>query len=470
MSEPNQPAQIKHSWSQELVKYLVSFLVVGSGITAFVVLKSLAKPPATQQSSALVQQVETVLAVPYSGVLDRTVSGTVVPHREIRIATEVAGGVVKKYPACEAGNFVSKGEKLIEIDTEEYELDIKTLEAEVVQSEKRIEENLEQIKGEKDNIRLARQDLALNQKEFERNRRLSGVISQSELDQSRRTLNSSQTQLTNRESNLSTLEAGTARLEAALELSHRQLEKAKLNLRRTTIVAPQDGVIVKEMVQEGDYVPKGTQIVVFEDTQQVEVLCNLTTTDLEWVRDHAPTDSDSGDDDVRAVYRLPKTPVAIIDPSNPDAVWRGVLERFDGIGRDEVTKTIPCRIIVAQPVVNTKSGPRALVRGMYVKCRIEVKGARSERKLVSFPALALQPDDCVWTVENNTLHHVAVHVADRTERIVDGETEKIVVVHVGEKSLQLGDAIIISPLSQPTEGAPVMYRDTTSSPLDSPPK
>lgn len=460
MSATNYFRQLNHSVSRELVKYLVSFLIVGSGVVAFVVLKSLAKPPATQASNALVQQVNIVEAKPYSGVLDRVVSGTVVPHREIRIATEVAGGVIKKYAACEAGNFVSRGEKLIEIDSEEYELDIKTLEAEVVQSEKRIEENRQQILGERSNIELARKDLALNQREFERNRRLAGVISQSELDQSRRTLNSSQSQLTNRESNLSTMNAATARLEAALELSNRQLEKAKLNLRRTTIVAPQDGVIVQEMVQEGDYVPKGTQIVVFEDTEQVEVLCNLTPKDLKWVRDHAPAGSGEVSFDSRAAYRLPKTEVTIVDPANRSVVWRGTLERFDGIGRDEVTKTIPCRIVVDTPVVQTKSGAHALVRGMFVKCRIEVSASNVSDDLVLFPAMALQPDNCVWTVENKTLHHVAVIVADRIERDVAGKKEQFVVVHAGEKTIRSGDSIIVSPLSQPTEGAPVLLKDS----------
>ena len=94
------------------------------------------------------------------------VSGSVVPHREIRIATEVGGRVSKKFPACESGTFVSKGEKLVEIDPEEYELEIQTLAAEVVQSEKRIEENNQQIAGEESNIKLAIQDLELQQNEF----------------------------------------------------------------------------------------------------------------------------------------------------------------------------------------------------------------------------------------------------------------------------------------------------------------
>ena len=79
-----------------------------------------------------------------------------------------------------------------------------------------------------------------------------------------------------------------------------------MDLRRTTIVAPDDGVIVQEMVQEGDYVLKGTQIVTFEDTKQAEVLCNLTPADLKWIRANAPRESELIENDPRAVYRIPK--------------------------------------------------------------------------------------------------------------------------------------------------------------------
>ncbi len=429
-------------------------------------LVSLAKPPETQKSTALIQQVDTTEIQPYAGLLDMVTTGVVVPHREIKLASEVGGKVLKKYPACESGNFVSKGEKLVDIDPEEYKLDIKTLEAEVVQSEKRIDENLQQIAGEERNIALARVDLDLQQKEMQRNQRLSGVLSQTEMDQSQRSLNSAQTQLTNRESNLATLKAGTSRLRAALKLSERQLDKAKLNLRRTTIVAPDDGVIVREMVQEGDYVSKGTQIATFEDTKLAEVLCNLTPSELKWIRENAKSDPDGIDPDQNpiSVYHLPKTDVTIFDPANPEITWQGVLERFDGIGRDEITKTIPCRIVVSKPIVSSEFGEQALVRGMYVKCRVEVPTSNTDtsRNLLSFPALALQPNNHIWTVRESKLHRIDVEIVDRNETIVGDETNKLVIVRAIEGDLQAGDQIVTSPLSQPTEGAEIILKDSSN--------
>jgi multidrug efflux pump subunit AcrA (membrane-fusion protein) len=450
-----------------VIKYVISVAIVVIGVAAFIGLKSLAKPPATKESKNLIQRVNTANVQAYSGVLDMEVSGTVVPFREIKIATEVGGRIKTKYAACESGTFVSKGEKLIEIDPEEYELEIETLAAEVTQSEKRIDENKRQIEGEESNIELAKQDFALQQKEFDRNIRLTGVLSQTELDQAQRALNAVQTQLTNRESNLATLIAGTARLEAALELSKRRLEMADLNLRRTTIVAPDDGVIVREMVQEGDYVAKGTQIATFEDTSQAEVLCNLTTADLEWIQANAPPTNDLVEgNDRRLVYRLPKTNVSIYDPNEPKVIWQGVLERFDGIGRDELTKTIPCRITVAQPIAKTESGSlRALVRGMYVKCRVEVQTSTdtNNQNLVTFPADGIQPDGVAWLVEDGRIHRVHVEIVDRNEKPIAGKLTEMVVVRSGPDTLSVDDQVVQGPLPQPSEGAPVELIEPTSS-------
>jgi len=444
----------------EVAKYIISALVMAFGIGAYMFIYSFATPPESQSSTALIQQVDTFEVQAYSGMIDLEVNGSVVPHREIRIAAEVAGRVQEKFPACKAGNFVTKGENLVKIDPEEYELEIKTLEADVLQSERRIEENEAQIAGEERNIELAKNDLEIQRQEFARNQRLAGVLSQSELDQSQRALNSAQAQLVTRQNSLSTLIAGTSRLNAALEFSKRQLERSRLNLRRTLIQAPADGVIVKENVQEGDYVAKGTQIVIFEDTQQAEVLVNLTPANLAWIRENAVYDRDERIDSP-SVYRIPKTRVTIYDPSEPDVTWVGSLVRFDGIGRDEITKTIPARILIEDPVVETDTGPRALLRGMYVKCRVEVQTSTSDQHappLLSFPAVALHPNRHVWSVVDSKLKMAKIQVINRSQTMVNGDTREIVIAKSVDGQLSPGSAIVVSPLSQPTENATVILK------------
>ena len=460
--------QSRITFKSEFAKYLVSAVILAFGLGGLMFLKTLAQPPANTNSNLLVPSVKTYVAEPYSGQLDMVVSGSVVPYREIKIAAEVGGRVKVKHAACQAGQFVSKGTPLIEIDPEEYELEIKTLEADLKQAEKLLEETLEEIRGAERNIVNAVNEFELQKRDFERNKRLSGVLSGSEVDAAERGLLASQTQLTTRKNTLAMLQARKSRLEASLELSETQLKKARLNLKRTTILAPDDGIIVRDTVEQGDYVAPGTQVVLFEDTSRAEVVCNLTAGDLDWIRKHATgskMDMDSEDEQIgRAVYRLPKTPVSIFDTSEPDVVWQGVLERFDGIGRDELTKSIPCRIVVENPIADTPEGQRALVRGMYVKCRMEVQTstAAEDQKFLTFPEVALRPGDYVWVVRDHQLTRVNVEIADRSWAMLDDERTPFVIIALDKDGLQPGDEVVRTPLSQPTEGAKVLLEGEVS--------
>lgn len=458
---------------QEAVKYLISFVIVAAGIIGFTVLKSFQKPPVTRPSTSLVPQVETREVSSYAGQLDMEITGTVVPYREIRVAAEVGGRITRKAPACEAGHFVRKGELLLEIDPEEYGLEIDTQSANVEQAKRRIEENLLQIAGEKKNVELAKSDLKLQQSEFRRNERLRDALSRSEVDRSRRAVIAAESALTLRRNNLTTLKAAAIRLKSALDVSMRQLEKAELNLRRASVVAPEDGVIVNEMVQEGDFVARGTQLFTFEDTRQSEVLCNLTLAELNQIRKNAAalaghdTDSTEGlniaEGDLTAVYRLPKTPVTIEDPANPGVIWDGVLERFDGIGVDSVTKTIPCRIAVTKPIVDTGTGQFALVRGMFVRCRLEfhVSMGGGESPYLSIPEQAVQPNHHVWTVTDKRLKRKPIKVIDHvsTGPEIDSSqgsnNARLAIIARTENGPQTGDQVVVSPLSQPSDDSEV---------------
>ncbi len=97
---------------------------------------------------------------------------------------------------------------------------------------------------------------------------------------------------------------------------------------------------------------------------------------------------------------------------------------------------------------------------MYVKCRVEVQTSSGEdgQLLLSFPALALHPDNHIWIVRDKKLQRVDVEVVDRMETMLDGIANKIVIVKTENDVLQPGDTIVVSPLSQPTIGAPVILK------------
>lgn len=449
----------------ELVKYVASALILALGVGIFLGLGQLKEKPKEKDPGELIPIVATDTAEPYVGQLDMVVSGTVVPFREIRVAAEVSGNVIKKYPACEAGNFVRKDDKLIEIDPKDYELQVATRKAELNQAKRMLAETEQEVDGAEKNLALAERDFLIAQDEFSRNSRIKGALSSAEFDQSKRNLLNVETALTNRKNLLNLINARLERMQSAIELSKNQLERAELNLKKTTILAPDDGVIVFESVQEGEFVNLGAQLLTFEDTSRSEVICNLSQRDIDWIRDNSPLDPEAAqkiaENKVLAVYYLPKTSVAIFEPEKESIVWQGVLERFDGIGRDNRTRTVPTRITISDPLVEIDGKPHALVRGMYVKCRIQVQvsEASEDQKFISFPSSALRAGNFVWTVTpENTLKKVPVVIIDRTEKTVNGKIEELTIIRLTKDSLQPDDPLVVGPIPQPAEEMPVQLQ------------
>ena len=448
----------------EILKYAASILILVAGAGAAKKIASLKEKPPEGESNALVPMVETVKAVPYLGVLDKQISGTVIPYREIRVAAEVNGQVIRKSDAFEAGNYVNQGELLLEIDPEDYKFQKQTGIAEVNQAEKMLEETKKEKAGAKLILTNAKKEYELALEDHEQNKKIRTSLSKSEFKQSERSLLAADSARINQQHNKEVLEARSERLEASLKLAEAKLARIQFSLDKTKVYAPCDGVIVREMVQKGDFVRAGDELVMFEDISRSEVICNLTATDLKWIRDNAPEDTVKQEsnlpDDMFSVYQIPRTAVSVFEVSEPNIVWEGVLERFDGIGRDESTRTIPCRITINNPiVVDEESGTRrALVRGMYVKCRIEVQASadNAQRKFVEIPATAIRSDKSVWVERDLKIWNVPVDVVHYTEKLIGEKKTKMVVVVSSEDSIQPGDSIVRTPIAQPSNQMEVM--------------
>ena len=466
--QPNRSSTSGGSW--EWAKYALSVLILAGGAAVCVGLSSLAEKSEEQASEQLVPLIATETIQPYAGQIDMVVSGSVVPYREIKVAAKVNGNVVKKHPNCEAGNFVKAGEPLIEIDPSDFQNQLDVANAELEQAKKLLAENELEIAAAETGVKLATRDYNIAKTEFERSQRIRSALSKSEFDQSKRNQLNSETQLRNRQSSLKLVRKRIDRLQASIQLSTSRVEAAQTNLQRATVVAPDDGIIVNEAVQEGDFVSMGSPLFTFEDTRRSEVLCNLSPRDLAWIRQNSPLSEEAQQkieqNQSLAAYYLPKTDVSIFEPDTENVVWQGTLERFDGIGRNSVSRTIPTLITVADPVIQTDDNNiHALVRGMFVKCQINVQVSAddTDRQFLAFPAVALRPGNFVWTVTDNKLTKTPVEIIDRTEVRVENQLQKVIVIRATESSLQPGQAVVVSPIPQAVEGLKVQVKTDTAS-------
>jgi multidrug efflux pump subunit AcrA (membrane-fusion protein) len=212
---------------------------------------------------------------------------------------------------------------------------------------------------------------------------------------------------------LQLLQTRRTRVELAERLADTQLAQAKVNLERSEVRSPISGVIINETVQEDSYVQRGDKLCIIEDTERVEVSCNLRTDQLLLILDQLSSgqNKDPSSQVLRASsYELPPTPVEISYQvaGRSDVVyqWHGKLSRYEGIGLDTQSRTVPVRITVENPRDVRRNGVEiteegngglpALVRGMFVDVKIKTK---PRRPLVLIPKLALKPGGQLWSFE-----------------------------------------------------------------------
>ena len=436
-----------------LFERLAPLIVVALGIGGFVAMGSRrsTKPPVRERPP--IPLVEVVAAELHDRGLDFDVDGVAVPYRELLLTAKVAGTIDVKDDECKAGRFVKKGTLLLEIDPRDYRLEVERLKRQLKEAEGNIREVDVELANNKQLALLASDELELRRKELDRIIRLfnRNVGTDSEVDTAKRNelaARNSRLTLTNQERLLS---AKRDRLEDAKALVQTQLEKAELDLERTRIVAPTDGVIVMDHVESGTYVQPGTTLVTLEDTRAVEVRCNLRMEELDWLwRQQDALNVRTDMDPVQVDYKFPETDVTVIyELGGRRFTWKGKLSRYDGVGLDQRTRTVPCRVFVENPGAvrlegsdgltsesPTVAGPPALVRGMFVTVQIH---AHPQAMLLRLPERAIRPGNEIWLVRKGKLDRGHVHVA----RV----TPEGVLIDAARSDLSPGEQVVVTPLS-----------------------
>ncbi|TWT50262.1 Multidrug resistance protein MdtA precursor [Rubripirellula amarantea] len=366
-------------------------------------------------------RVERLMSLEETGAkLNLDVDGTVIPYREARVAAEVAGRVVFKSEKCETGQYVQEGELLMKIDATDYELQVEELTRQKEQAYQSLKELDQEMANAQRLIEVAKDDIRLQQREFKRQQSLPpGFGTAADLEQAEKSVLTATQTLISQENQLDLLKQRRTRLEASERLAQIQLRGAEVNLERTQIRAPIEGVIAAEEADLNTFVARGTTLVVIDDTSKVEVASSLRMDQLYWILDQKGT---SVDEAARG-YELPETPAVIeYELSGRDGViyrWNGKLLSYNGIGLDSETRTVPVRVVVDKPRQTIgKDGKErfdpsapALVRGMYVQVKLFID---PKTPLVVIPAQAMQPGNRVYhfTPDESVLQPPTKSVSD----------------------------------------------------------
>src|SRR3954447_16986652 len=160
-----------------------------------------------------------------------TASGKIQPKRKVDISADVSGRVVQL--AVEEGQWVNRGDLLLRIDASQYEAQVNQSQAAVAQNRAREAEARAQLLKAQADQRRAEQ-LAQGR----------DLVSAQEVDNAR-----TQAQVA---------AAGVQAARFAVQQAEASLAQARDNLRKTTIVAPMAGRVVRLNIHEGETAIIGT--------------------------------------------------------------------------------------------------------------------------------------------------------------------------------------------------------------------
>jgi RND family efflux transporter MFP subunit len=342
--------------------------------------------------------------------LNINATGEATPRRDIVLASQVGGRVAWMAEGFESGGKVKRGELLMRIEDADYRLGVTRSRANVAQAQRALE--------------LQRAEAEIARREW------------SELG------TGTASPLTLREPQLAEAEANLAAAQAALD-------DAELQLSRTRVTAPFDGVVRQKAIDVGQFVAPGQVAGQMFATDVMEVRLPLSDADLAMLGlplAFNATEKNPG----------PKVTLSAV-VAGQERFWQGHIARTDS-AIDTSTRTLSAVAQVIDPYGAGADGDMPLAAGLFVNAVIE---GRVVPDAFVLPRAALRGDNQVLVVKRDD--------ATLDVRVVDvaySDREKaILTAGVAE-----GEYVVTSPVLAPRTGMKVEAFDADDRALLFPPK
>jgi RND family efflux transporter MFP subunit len=335
--------------------------------------------------------------------------GTVLAAKEINLTASVGGEIVNMSDKMVPGGFFTKDDPLLTIDPLDYQLAVKRLQSEVAKVRNELE------------LEMGNQHIA--QKEFE-------VLGQE--------VSKSEKKLMLREPQLEIQKATLAGVKASLA-------QAELNLKRTQVKAPFNGVVLSRSVNFGSRISESTVLARLVGTDEFWLKLAIPTAQLKWI--NFPTDGRPGSE-----VRI------FLQETTKDSVYRtGRVVRL-AADVEEQGRMAAVYVAVRDPLCllpenSEKPQLPKLLLGSFVRADIEGTELAS---VVSVNRDYLREGDSIWLMkDDSTLEIRQVDIVARTNNQV----------LIGS-GLADGEKLIVSGLSAPVAGIPVKLMQIATHPPD----
>jgi RND family efflux transporter MFP subunit len=380
--------------SSKAVKLIVPILVLIVGVAAAALIASARKAPPRQEQPFLGPLVEVMEAEVGEVPLEVVGHGEVVPKVAVDVVPQVGGKVISASRSLVAGGFFKAGETLVEIEPRDYELAVERAQAAV-----------------------ARATVTLQREEAE------ALVARQEWDE----LHPGEEPA----SGLVVREPQIRQARAELEAAKADLAVAELNLERTRITLPFDGVVVSESADIGQFVTVGSRLARVYGTDAVEVRVPLDSRELAWFEIPGRAGGAGSEAEIRARF------------GGLTASWAGRVTRMEA-QVDQSSRMVHVVVEVPRPYDASDQRP-ALLPGTFVDVSIF---GRTLNDVVEVPRFAVHEGDRVWVYADGVMDI-------RKVEVLRAERERTLI----SAGIEAGDLVVLTPLDAVTDGMALRIED-----------
>lgn len=376
-------------WLRKLLVVLIPILIFIGFIFAAVVTVQLNNKPKERTRNFNTLAVIADYARRDDVQLKVRTQGEVRPQVEIDLVPEVGGKIVYVSPNFIEGGIFRKGETLLRIEDSDFNVAVIRAEASVAQAQQ-----------------------ALVREEAE------GAIARQDFEELGRP---------GQASSLALREPQIAQARAGLQAANAELEGAKLNLSRTSVLAPFSGRVREKSSDIGQYITPGSRLARIFSTNISEVRLSLS-------------------DDQLSKLEIPLAFVADSRKAAPEVIlstrvagatqtWNARIMRTDST-YDTQTRSLFAIAEVLDPYGKGKSdGGVPLAPGLFVDA--DINGKKFEN-VILIPRDGLRPQNEVYVVDNKGKAEI------RTVSVLDTTPERAVLTG----GVEAGELIVLSPMER----------------------
>lgn len=428
----------KYTMIAKFFSIIIALAILLAGIGLFAFFSSFRKPPAQAEEEERPIPVEVIQVQPEDVPIVLNGFGEVRTLATVPIAPEVSGRVIRIHPRLEAGEVISAGEVLFEIDPSDYQVRLKSAQASLEQSKQTLKRTQEQFASDKERLKTLERTKDLAYSEFNRVKQLferEKVGTQSNVEQTERAYNQALDAYNLLVQSIELYPLRVREYEEAVKNAEAQLSQAEINLSRTQVKAPFNARIKTVNLEAGQYVNPGAIVMTLSDDSVLEIAVPL---DAKQATQWLPFQRDNIN--INSAWFPPLEPKEceiLWTEDKQNHKWRGLLHRIERY--DEKTRTVYTVIrIEKENILSISDDKMPLVQGMF--CQVKIPG-----KILSgvyrLPDTAVSFEGTVYVAENKRLKSVKV------ERLYIQGDEVIV------SGLNPGTVIITTRLVNPIENS-----------------